>query len=650
MSGEHPEWDYLFVSDLHLSLGYDPQRRAYHPREDFFFDEVFFRWLRWADQSCAGGRRWELVFVGDVLDFFPVDQDMVAQYYRERDRRRRELDLSAPAHVARYWQRQFGAQAPGERAPEWVQRLIFEDDVLAGRIELQPVLPERGDASLPQAAPAPAWALRLYRRYRPGTPGAEGGEGGPLAPRAPAVETADAFRVAGVQDLPPVRADRRRDEDFERRYGFLPTPEKSAAKLDAIYRGHPLFFRALAWFIGRGHRVVFLRGNHDLELCWPQVQERLREWVAREYPAAFGYDEGHPLAADLEERIDFRPGWFYYRPGIFYAEHGCQYDVLNASPNPIHPLMPGNGTFLNPDVGCLGVTCFHNHLEQAHPAWENRPDQGVVLLELVRQDPLKMLGILVRHAPDFLRMARRLWLAGKKTDLEPTQEDFARYGRILGLEPELVRQIYREGDTPLLLRPLLAWLLFSPGGHAVKALALLALSATAVGLGVLWYLVVVPALAGLIPSDFLFATAGQALQLLVRIFLWLAPPVAYALRRRRKQHLHLKPFLPDAARRIHAHLRAEDPDLQYYVAGHDHLPDLQPVERRGDGRHVYYLNTGSWTPYFAEGTRRLCALGQEVQFTFARLVKDGDGYEADLLRWNDEAGRPDPQIVPPAAS
>ena len=60
MAGEHPQRDYVFVSDLHLSLGYDADRRAYHPREDFFFDEVFFRWLRWLDARCAEGRRSQL--------------------------------------------------------------------------------------------------------------------------------------------------------------------------------------------------------------------------------------------------------------------------------------------------------------------------------------------------------------------------------------------------------------------------------------------------------------------------------------------------------------------------------------------------------------------------------------------------------------
>ena len=654
MSGDHPEWDYLFVSDLHLSLGYDPERRTYHAREDFFFDEPFFRWLRWADENCAQGRRWELVFVGDALDFFPVDQEAVAQYCRERARRQRELDLSDPRQVARYWQRQFSAAVPAERAPERTQRLIFEDDVLAGQIELVPLIPDRAPSTPPDAPPVPEWAARLYAHYRPEVAQAVRKGDVPFALRTPPEEETRALRAAGAEGAAPAPGERSRqerahqpDEAFEQRYGFLPTQEKSADKLASIYRGHPLFFRALAWFVGRGHRLVFLRGNHDLELFWPRVQKRLREFVAREYPAAFGYDEGHPLPPDFEERIDFRPGWFYYQRGAFYAEHGCQHEMLNASPNPIRPLMPRNEHLLSPDVGCLGVLCLHNHLESAHPEWENRGDHTRVLVDLIRREPFKMLAILIRHAPDFFRMARRLWLAGKEKDLGPTEEDFRQYAGIAGLGPGMVRKIYDEGDTPLLLRRPLAWILFSPGGHVVKVLILLALAALAVGLGALWYLVAAPALAGLIPGDFPYATAGSALQLLAKVLLWLAPPAVVALVRRRKKQ-QTGPFLSKAAHRIYAHLQGEDPSLRYYIAGHDHHPDTRIVERKEDGRHVYYLNTGSWTPWFAEGEQRLRTLGQEVQFTFARLVKDDGGYEADLLRWNDDAGRADPQIVPAA--
>lgn len=645
MADDRSKWDYLFVSDLHLALGYDPERQAYHAREDFFFDAVFFRWLRWADENCAEGRRWELVMVGDAFDFLPVDETVLEAYLEERDRR--QLDPSDPEQTARYWQQQFGAP-PEARAPERVQRLLFEDDLLRQRVTLSPADPERVTPLMADLTPVPDWALRVYADHHPDA----AVEGSDWTVRAPTGARSAAFlaQVAPNGSLSSDQEERPAvDPDFERRYGFIPTPEKSADKATSIYQGHPLFFRALAWFVGRGHRLVFVRGNHDLELYWPQVQDRLRGCIAAEYPAAFGYAPDCPLPPDFQDRIDFRSGWFHYRRGVFYAEHGKQYEPFDSCPNPIRPVMPGDPWVLSPPVGSLGVVCLHNPLEDAFPEWENRGEHAVVLLELIQRYPLRMLSTVLSHGLDFMRMARRLWMAGRRKDLVPTEADFSAYGALVGLDRETVEAIYEEIDPPLLQRKALAWLLFSPGGHVVKGLLLLVLAALGVGAALLWYLVIVPALAALIPDQLFFDAAGAALELLAKVILWAVPPMAYELGRRELERRYPELFLHRAMERIHAHLKKADPDLRFYIVGHDHRPDVQIVERRDDGRHVYYLNTGSWTPWFAQGERRLQTLGQEVQFTFVQLTCGEEGYQADLLRWNDDAGRVQRQIVPFAA-
>jgi hypothetical protein len=322
--------------------------------------------------------------------------------------------------------------------------------------------------------------------------------------------------------------------------------------------------------------------------------------------------------------------------------------MLNASPNPIRPVLPGHKWVLNPDVGGLGVVCFHNHLENEYPAWENEGNYAVFLLDLIRRDPFATVAILVRHGLDFVRMAQRLWMAGRVRDQGPSKGDFASYAGLVALDPGVVRAIHRSGARPLLLRRPLAWLLFSPWGHAVKAVILLGLALLGLGGAAAWYLIVAPVVAGLLPGELAFTTVGPALQLLAKVLLWLVPPAGYALLKRRLGIRHLEGFLPQAARLIHRHLREQDSGLRFFIAGHSHQPDAQPIARGPDGRLVYYLNTGTWTPTFAEGKRRLLTLGREVQFTFVRLVKGDGGYEAEVLRWNDDAGRAEPQIVPPA--
>ncbi|MBN1178128.1 MAG: hypothetical protein JXD18_02885 [Anaerolineae bacterium] len=621
-------WDFLFVSDLHLALGYDSRRHAYHAREDFFFDEAFFRWLRWADASCAPGRRWELTFVGDTFDFLPVDETVVAQYVRALDRRRAAIDPSDPQAVVRYWQRQFGTP----ESPVAIQRLLFENDVREGKVALAPAPPVAKAAT---AAPptVPDWAAEVYTQHAEPHLSAV-----PLTLTTPAEAQAALLTTKAALPSPkdvPERPQPREDA-FERTYGFLPTPEKSASKVASIHAGHPVFFQALAWFVGQGHRIVFVRGNHDLELFWPSVQERLRQAIAQSCDG--------PPPADLQTRIDFSPGWFHYRPGVFYAEHGKQYELMNACANPIRPTLPGQSRRLNPPVGSLFVTCFHNHLEDAFPEWENEGEHAVVILDLLRRYPLKMAAMLIGHGVDFLHMSQQLWQAGRRKNQTPTEHDFAQQAKTSGLDPQTVKAIYDESDPPLLTRRALAWFFFSPWGHVLKLLLLLALTGAVLGLGLLWYLLAAPALAGLIP---LATGAGPALQLLAKIVLWLLPPVAFEAVRRCMQKRHPEPFLCAAAARIHRHLHPHDPHIRFYVFGHDHKPDVRIVEQPEAGGPVYYVNTGSWIPWFAEGKRRLQTLGQEVQFTFARLVEGENGYALDLLRWNDDAGRADRQFTPP---
>ncbi|HIE39198.1 MAG TPA: hypothetical protein EYH30_06915 [Anaerolineales bacterium] len=645
-----PQVDYLFISDLHVSLGYDPERRAYHAREDFFFDDAFFRWLQWANGTCPPDRRWELVFVGDGFDFLPVDLEMVHRYFEARDRRWKELDPADRGQAVAYWRRQFGGDEhlpPHERVPDWIRWLFFEDDAREGRVRLTPA-PRRELLTMAPEAIAPDWAVHLYGGLDPSIEEAAReiapafGLGRPL--REPEV----AFQVVEGEAPPRPERDRLQEETFEQRYGFLPTQAKSMARLYFIYRGHPVFFRALAWFVGQGHRVTFLRGNHDLELFWPGVQALLRRFVAREHPAAFDDRPSPPPLPDLDERITFRPGWFYYRPGLFYAEHGNQYEPINSCPNFLRPLLPTDPRLLNPPVGNVGVTTVVANMEDEYPEWENRGKHAVVIKELVRRYPHQAFLIVTRHVRDFLWMAQRLWQATQGEKQEPTEEDFRQYASSVGLPPETVRAIYYEWDPPLLVRHPLAWFLFSPGGHVLKALLVLLVAALAVGGGLLWYLVIAPFLASLIPPNFLSTTIGPALQLLGKILLWLLPPLALEAVRRSLARWYPHPLMYWAARRVHRHLRETDRHLRFYILGHDHKTDVRIVERKPDHKHVYYLNTGCWFPEFVEGTRRLQTLGQDVQFTFVRLVQRQEGVEADLLRWNDDAGRAEQQIVPPA--
>ncbi|MDY0001726.1 MAG: hypothetical protein RBU30_10555, partial [Polyangia bacterium] len=79
-----------------------------------------------------------------------------------------------------------------------------------------------------------------------------------------------------------------------------------AANLERILDDHPAIVRAMGRLLERAERLVFVSGNHDQGLYFPEVQRRLR---ARLVAAAEAQPGAHP-GSDLSERVIFRP-WFH---------------------------------------------------------------------------------------------------------------------------------------------------------------------------------------------------------------------------------------------------------------------------------------------------------------------------------------------------
>lgn len=87
------------------------------------------------------------------------------------------------------------------------------------------------------------------------------------------------------------------------------TADVAVKKLRLVMKAHPLVFRALKKF-AQHNMIYFVRGNHDLELAFPEVQQELRLYL---------------------KNVWF-PG-LQYICGDVYVEHGQQYDFANW----IHP-------------------------------------------------------------------------------------------------------------------------------------------------------------------------------------------------------------------------------------------------------------------------------------------------------------------------
>lgn len=94
---------------------------------------------------------------------------------------------------------------------------------------------------------------------------------------------------------------------------FTGDSERAEAKLDAIVKRDRPVFDALRRFVENGYRLVILLGNHDIELCLPQVRKTLR--------ATLGIEGRH----DFEFIYD---GEAYFVGGAL-IEHGNRYDKFN---------------------------------------------------------------------------------------------------------------------------------------------------------------------------------------------------------------------------------------------------------------------------------------------------------------------------------
>lgn len=107
----------------------------------------------------------------------------------------------------------------------------------------------------------------------------------------------------------------------ERIRGLDATAKKSVWKLRRVLGDHPVLVRALARHLAAGHRLVYVLGNHDRELHFPEVEAAFTG-ALRDAAAADG-------ATFADDRLRVEP-WFFYVPDEIYAEHGNQHDFYTS--------------------------------------------------------------------------------------------------------------------------------------------------------------------------------------------------------------------------------------------------------------------------------------------------------------------------------
>jgi len=129
--------------------------------------------------------------------------------------------------------------------------------------------------------------------------------------------------------------------DEEREHGLGNASDHARLKLTRVAVRHADVFRELARFVGEGHALTIVHGNHDIEFHWDGVKEDFRVLLERHARSeSSGADTFATFdASAFQERIEFSP-WFFYREGVAYIEHGHQYDPFCSTEHVMAPLSP----------------------------------------------------------------------------------------------------------------------------------------------------------------------------------------------------------------------------------------------------------------------------------------------------------------------
>jgi UDP-2,3-diacylglucosamine pyrophosphatase LpxH len=186
-------------------------------------------------------------------------------------------------------------------------------------------------------------------------------------------------RLGAPRDVAALRED---IDKSERRYGLKTHDHKTVWKLLLTVDGHPRVLAALAAWVSRGGRVLFITGNHDVELYWPLVRSAIRRELA---------DRGAGDEAEVGDRVLFEQEHVVI--DNLYVEHGHRFERLTRVEGPPElPRDPGDEGQINLPLGSFVNRYVINKVEALDPFIDNVKPVQDALMRLARQRPLKILS------------------------------------------------------------------------------------------------------------------------------------------------------------------------------------------------------------------------------------------------------------------
>jgi len=143
------------------------------------------------------------------------------------------------------------------------------------------------------------------------------------------------------------------------------TEAEAVSVMERILDDHSVFIASLGKLLQQHVTIVFISGNHDVQMTFPKIQETL----LRRIVGAARVEETSERNEDLTRRILFR-SWFYRTTTRLHVEHGSQYDPICAYHDPLD-VRCADGSGIQPTMGSLTSRCIISKLGYFNPHVES---------------------------------------------------------------------------------------------------------------------------------------------------------------------------------------------------------------------------------------------------------------------------------------
>jgi UDP-2,3-diacylglucosamine pyrophosphatase LpxH len=366
----------------------------------------------------------------------------------------------------------------------------------------------------------------------------------------------------------------------EHYYGLADGARAAQAKMMRVLRHHQAVFQAMARFVGAGHRVSVVTGNHDAAFHWVEVQSLFRHALIAH---SMAQTNDADVAAHVHEAISFHQ-WFWFEPGVAWIEHGHQYDPYNSFEDVLAPAT--RPAVLDENLGGALMRYIGNHYCNDMEGLWGRGFFGY--LEFWVGQGLRRAGDILGAYRDMVSRLVGTWWQRRPERVA------ARRRRNRGRMERLAVRARLPVEVLLRLRSLHMRPVVSGLDDLVRAVMLDRL-ALAVAVPVLSVVVVV-----LQPAPVVAALGMGAI---------LGPLATLSARPR-------QPVNPERAMRRVAEVIRRLVRVPVVVFGHSHAAVAET--------QLGYYNTGSWVPHG----------GATKAFTHLLILRTKVGIRATLRRWD----------------